>query len=47
MAADVYLPEAPRSPPPPCYTLYEYIPLYLLGIHTGTGEGEVSEPVRR
>ncbi len=46
MAAGVYLSEAPDPlPPPPSYTLYEYIgtvPLYLF-----TQEGEGGEPVRR
>jgi hypothetical protein len=34
----------PDHPPPPCYTLYEYMPPVL--IHTGKGGG-VGEPVRR
>ena len=29
LAAGVYLSEAPDPLPPPCYSLYEYIPLYL------------------
>jgi hypothetical protein len=38
MAAGVYLPEAP-IPPPLCYTLYKYIPLYLFTQGRGEGGG--------
>jgi hypothetical protein len=44
LAAGVNLSEAPY-PPLSLYTLYEYIPLYIL-IHTGRGGGGVGEPVR-
>ncbi len=37
----------PRSPPPPsCYTLYEYIPLYLFTQGMGDGGRWISEKVR-
>jgi hypothetical protein len=38
LLAGVYMSEAPDPlPPPPCNTLYEYIPLYLFT--QGRGEG--------
>ncbi len=41
--AGVYLPEAPGPPPPPRYTLYEY--LYPCSYSRREGGGD--EPVRR
>jgi hypothetical protein len=47
LAAGVYLSEAPY-PLPLCYTLYEYIPLYLFLFTQGRGGGwGIGEPVRR
>jgi hypothetical protein len=39
LAAGVYLSEAPDALPPPCYVLYEYIPLYTVKGVGGLGEG--------
>jgi hypothetical protein len=36
-----------RTPPPPCYTLYKYIPLYLFTHGKGEGGRLSSEKVRR